>query len=145
MCPVFTVFLLCTHSLNFSGVLVIRVGRGNAGTQLSFQLCGLSCGRPASTGAHGGRAVRYGFTALATAVGTLNPRAKAQGPPPSALLRATVFARPPVRLLWLDPRQPLRAGSGVRAALEGVAIMEAGARELALPAVTELLRVDHLE
>jgi hypothetical protein len=113
-------------------------------TQLSFQLCGLSCGRPASTGARGGRAVRYGFTALATAVGTLNPRAKAQGPPPSALLRATVFARPPVRLLWLDPRQPLRAGSGVSAALEGVAIMEAGARELALPAVTELLRVDHL-
>lgn len=48
-------------------------------------------------------------------------------------------------LLCLDPRKPLRAGSGVRAALEGVTVMEAGARELALPAVTVLLRVDHLE
>ena len=57
--------------------------------------------------------------------------------------------RPPVHLLWhllcLDPRESLRAGSGVRAALEGVAVMEAGAREPALPAMTELLRVDHLE
>ena len=46
--------------------------------------------------------------------------------------------------LGLDPRQPHRAGGGVRAALEGVPVMEAGAREAALPAVAVRLRVDHL-
>ena len=47
-------------------------------------------------------------------------------------------------ILGLDPRQPHRAGGGVRAALEGIAVMEAGAREAALPAMAVLLCVDHL-